>query len=357
MKRFVAVLAGIALLATACHLLPDENDVKRQGGLMLRIANFYSDEPLLKSTALPDTNVFVLTVVSLDGKVYYKGLYGERPDSILLPEGTYDISLLSGDYSVPAFDSPQWGTEIQVDVVADETTRVMLDCSQVNCGVKLAFGSHYKEVFGTSPVLIVQGENSLLYEFGEDRYAYFPPGETRFDLVTDGNPSPIFKRMLRAGVNLSINLDASSDNGGSLFEVSVDTQAMFEVEDVITDGTFFEEDGLTAKTAFCIDSIANHVGDTVWVWGYIVGGDCTADKVNFFTDSISSMTHLAIASHRSASKRSECAAVELSKSAVRAELNLKDNPQLKHRKIYLRGKVANYMGSWPGIKNLIEYRF
>ncbi|MBR5736662.1 MAG: DUF4493 domain-containing protein [Bacteroidales bacterium] len=358
MKRFAAICMGIAMFAASCQVLPDGGkEGLRQGGLQLRIALFYNDVPALKSAALPDTNSFVLTVADLTGKVYYNGLYGDRPESILLSEGTYNVSLLSGDYSVPAFDSPRWGAEVQVDIVADETTKVQLECSQVNSGVRLNYGSHYREMFGTSPVRIVQGEKNLLYPVGEQRYAYFPPGEVRFDIVTDTETKPIFKRTLRAGVNLTINLDASSDSGESIFEVTVDTQAVYETEDVVTDGTFFEEDGLTPRTAFSVEAAGQHVGDTVWVWGYIVGGDCTADNVNFFTDSIASTTHIAVASSLAASQRSDCMAVELSKAALRSQLNLRDNPQLKHRKIYVKGKVANYLGSWPGVKNLIEYQF
>lgn len=358
MKRIAAICLGIAMIATACHVLPDGEDQQlRKGGLVLRIADFYRDVPALKSAPLPDTNSFVLTVADLEGKVYYYGLYGERPESILLSEGTYEVSLVSADYSVPAFESPQWGAEVLVDIIANETSRVLLECSQINAGIRIKFGNRYRELFGTSPLRIVQGDKSLLYTVGEERYAYFPPGEALFEIVTDGETKPIFKRSFRSGVNLTINLDASSDSGESIFEVTVDTHAIYETEYILTDGTFFEEDGLTPKTAFCIDSAARHVGDTVWVWGYIVGGDCTASNVNFFTEDITSSTHIAIAASLSASKRSECLAVELSKAAMRTELNLVDNPQLKYKKIYLRGKVANYMGSWPGIKNLSEYRF
>ncbi len=358
MKRIAAIFLGIAMIATACHVLPDGEDQQlRKGGLVLRIADFYGGAPALKSTALPDTNSFVLTVADLEGKVYYYGLYGERPESILLSEGTYEVSLVSADYSIPVFESPQWGAEVLVEIIANETSRVLLECSQINAGIRIKFGNRYRELFGTSPLRIVQGDKSLLYTVGEERYAYFPPGEALFEIVTDTETKPIFKRSFRSGVNLTINLDASSDSGESIFEVTVDTHAIYETEDILTDGTFFEEDGLTPKTAFCIDSAARHVGDTVWVWGYIVGGDCTASNVNFFTEDITSSTHIAIAASLSASKRSECMAVELSKAAMRTELNLVDNPQLKYKKIYLRGKVANYMGSWPGIKNLSDYRF
>lgn len=358
MKRTAAICIGIAMCTTACTLLPDAEDQELgQGGLVLRISSFYNSAPALKSSALPDTNSFVLTIADLSGEVYYSGLYGERPESITLNQGTYELSLISADCSVPAFESPQWGAEMQVDIVADEETRVLLECTQINCGLRVNYGSNYLEKFGTSPVKLVQGENSLIYPLDEERFAYFPPGEVRFDIVTDDGDDPIFKRTLRAGVNLTVNLDASSEKGESVFAVAVDTQAVYETEDILTDGTFFEEDGLTARTAFSVEEAARHEGDTVWVCGYIVGGDCTADTVNFFTDSIASTTHIVIASSTSASSRSECMAVELSKAAMRSALNLKDNPQLRHRKIYLRGKVANYLGSWPGIKNLSEYQF
>ena len=358
MKKIAAILTWIAMIATACNLLPEEGEPDmRKGGLVLRIGRMDCDLPECKSVEAPDTNMFVLIVADLQGKVYYEGLYGARPESIQLSQGTYQVSLVSGDFSQPAFDAPQWGADMQVDIVADEITKVNLECSQINAGVRILFGSHYKEAFGESPVRIVQEDKSLVYAYGEERYAYFTPGEVRFDMVTGTGDNPIFKRVLRRGVNLTINLDASSDKGGAIFSVEVDMTAVFETEDVLTDGTFFEADGLSPRTAFSIDEAVNHPGDTVWVWGYIVGGDCTADKVNFFTEPVESTTHIAIAASKVASARSECMAVELSKAALRSGLNLVDNPELKYRKVYLRGKIANYMGSWPGVKNLIEYQF
>ena len=80
MKRFAAICIGIALFATACHVLPDEEDInQRKGGLVLGIASFKEDFSAIKSAALPDTNSFVLTVAGLQGTVYYNGLYGIAP--------------------------------------------------------------------------------------------------------------------------------------------------------------------------------------------------------------------------------------------------------------------------------------
>ena len=190
----------------------------------------------------------------------------------------------------------------------------------------------------------------------ESRYAYFAPGETLFSILEQSAETPIFTRILKAGVNLVISLDASSNQGSPVFSVRVDTQAKTERESIITDGSFFEENGLSARTAYSVEEALKHEGDTVWVWGFVVGGDCSDTDVNFFTEPIASTTHFALASSIDALQRSDCMAVELSKAAMRTALNLVDNPSLKYKKIWVKGKIANYMGSHLGVKSIIEYQ-
>ena len=100
-----------------------------------------------------------------------------------------------------------------------------------------------------------------------------------------------------------------------------------------------------------------HIGEkSVWVCGYIVGGDLSSAKEGIsFTPPFTSMTCLAIASRSSVTSKSSCMSVKLPKGDIRTEINLADNPGLIGRKIYLKGDlIAAYFGI-PGIENITEY--
>jgi hypothetical protein len=50
-----------------------------------------------------------------------------------------------------------------------------------------------------------------------------------------------------------------------------------------------------------------------------------------------------------------CLSVQLSSGDLRDALNLVDNPQNLHRKVYLRGDIVDAYYGIPGIKNVSEY--
>lgn len=93
MKRFAAICIGIALFATACHVLPDEEGQdRRKGGLVLGIASFSDDFAAIKSATLPDTNSFILTVAGLQGTVYYTACTETGPTLSYCPKAPIILS-------------------------------------------------------------------------------------------------------------------------------------------------------------------------------------------------------------------------------------------------------------------------
>ena len=101
---------------------------------------------------------------------------------------------------------------------------------------------------------------------------------------------------------------------------------------------------------------SGRAGDTLWVWGYVVGAILKEKTVIFGCDSLVPANNLALAGSPSAEAVDSCMAVQLTKSAHKAALSLADtlNRPLLHRKLYVRGKVSTYK-KFISVTNLCEY--
>ena len=101
-----------------------------------------------------------------------------------------------------------------------------------------------------------------------------------------------------------------------------------------------------------------HVGEkSLWVYGYIVGGDLTSNGKSVKIEGIDKTTHLALADSPSMKEKASCLAVELPKGALRDALNLVDHPEFIGRQIYLKGDVVGSYYGTTGLKSTAEYLF
>ena len=99
-----------------------------------------------------------------------------------------------------------------------------------------------------------------------------------------------------------------------------------------------------------------HVGETgVWLYGYIVGGDLTSAGKSVKTDGISKNTHIALAERSSITAKEDCVAVELPKGSVRDALNLVGHPDLRGRRVYVKGNIVESYFGTTGLKGTSEY--
>ena len=114
-------------------------------------------------------------------------------------------------------------------------------------------------------------------------------------------------------------------------------------------------DGKSPQKAFGIAEAARRTGDTLWVWGYVVGGDLTNNGIAF-EGPFQKNSNLALAASATERERSRCFPVELSRAAVRSRLNLVDNPLNLGRKLFLYGVSATYFGL-PGLKNVSDFQW
>lgn len=312
---------------------------------------------------IPDTDAFILKVSDSAGEILYKGKYGDSPETLLVNPGTYTVSAVSREFSTPEFDAPQFGDEQVVMVKAGAETRVLLDCSQLNCGVKLRISPDFPESYPQGSLSISSEEGSLVYGNASDRTGFFKPGNLTVVLDDGQTSTRLLSRFLEARQMLTLGIACPSAPGlssgtSSVVSISLDTLRTW-TEDEFIIGSQETDSGVTMENAYGVGQAKSHAGEKgVWVCGYIVGGDLSSSKNGIrFTPPFESMTCIAIAARSSVSEKASCMSVQLVKGPIREQLNLVENPQILSRKVYLKGDIESSYYGIPGMKNLTEFSF
>ena len=360
-KKSASTLALSVLLLAGCSdfLFPE----KQEGELQW---SFNSDTKTPgRSTAIPDTNDFILNIQNSAGEVIYSGTYGASPEKISVAGGTYTVNAISQKFTVPKFASPQYGDTKVVSVSAGKTTKVNLECMLMNSGVKLNINENFLKAYPNGALLLKSAEGKLAYSFTEQRVAYFNPGAVSLILTNEGKDETLLTRTLSSRQILTIGISAENPdnpaggNGkdGMNIRLDVDTTAVYLNEDYIIGGGSSEQTGLNKESALNIAAAKTHVGaEDVWVYGYIVGGDLTSGATGISFDApFKSATNLAIASRSSVCEKQYCISVSLPKGDIRDELNLPDHPDLIGKEIYLRGNIVESYYGLVGIKETSEF--
>ncbi len=138
-------------------------------------------------------------------------------------------------------------------------------------------------------------------------------------------------------------------------------------DDLTGDGTFANPYTIAdLRRCWCASSNESTFEDA-WVSGFIVGWAdmdagyrLSAASLRLAADGASA-SNIVLADAPTAVDVSQCAGVNLStatrrRKAVRAALNLSDNPQMLGRKVYVQGDVLRYGGE-TGMKRTDEYRY
>jgi hypothetical protein len=350
MKRFVLMGVLFSILLASCT-----RSAFQEGHASL---SFSFAAPLkttvTKAGALPDTNSFILLVKSNTGETLYNGLYGARPAEIVVPAGTYEVSVRSIDFDKPAFESPQYGDSKVIVVSNGEKVSVAFLCKLLNSGIRFSFSENFLKKYNNGYLLLEQEAGDLEYLFTENRTAYLKAGNVSICHKTTSASEPLFSRTLGAGEIYNITLDASSAESGSEFTIEVDTTAVYINEKVVIGEEFSGADGSSTQKAVSVSQAKNRIGDTLWMWGYIVGGDMSSSSVTF-VGPFTKDSHIAIAENASEKSRDACFSVELSKTAVKSALNLVSNPSNLGRKVFLKGVVVEAYFGLNGLKKVSEY--
>lgn len=357
----LAVFCCLCVLSlSSCEMLgADAVEEAADGEGQLRISFAASpDETVRSSVNIPDTSDFLLTVRNSSGAVVYDGTYGASPEAIMVKAGSYNVSVVSENFSKPAFSRPQFGDEQCVVVPSGGVADVKLTCSQVNSGVRLDIDPGFLTHCPDGVLFLKSDKGKLMYGYSEKRIAYFLPGNVSLVLSQGGTDRTLMTRRLESQQVLTLKVKISSDYcevpKSESISVSVDTSRVWVSDEYVIDGDSGKGDA--SENAMTVNQAMSSIGEEdVWVSGYIVGGNLTSSSASF-TGPFSSRTCILLGPRSSASDRSSCISVQLPAGDVRDALNLVDNPELLGVKVALKGDMVEAYYGLPGLKNCRAYK-
>ena len=310
---------------------------------------------------IPDINDFLLTIRDSKGITLYDGTYGDSPAKLTVPAGSYTLSIISEEFTSPAFAHPVYGAEEVVVIKAGESATVSLNCTLVNCGIRLRIAANFLTSFPDGVMYVKQGGAKLMYAYREDRIAYFKPGEIAVVLYNEGKEETLFTRTLEARQILTVSISApgEADGGASSIKVTLDTSKTWLTDNWVIggDNSGGGTGGGSVPDACSVADAKGKIGQKdVWVYGYIVGGDLTTSASGEVkTAGITKQTHLAMADRSTITDKTACIAVELPAGKVRDALNLVSHPDLVGTRVYVKGEIVEKYFGTVGLKGTSDY--
>ena len=302
---------------------------------------------------IPDTDDFILDIVDSDSRTVYNGRFGDSPESFSLSAGAYTVSAWSAEFESPEFDSPQWGDTQTVSVKAGGSIATTLECTQLHCGLRLLVEDSFRQAFPYGSLLVKAREGELEYSYDESRTAYFKSGSVNVCLLDAEEEQSLFTRTLEPRQVLSVKLKADIGQMNGRISIQIDTTRNYIGGEYCYD----DRDYSLIENALKVDELKDHLGEsTVWVEGYIVGVATGTSKFSF-TPPFEKNTNILLGLRSNTSQKEWCISAELRSGAIRDELNLVDNPNLKGRKVTIKGSPASSYFGIPGLKAVSEYQF
>lgn len=321
--------------------------------------NFPEDmyKDALEKADLPDTNDFILDVRNESGESIYSGYYGDSPESLSVPPGSYTITVKSSEFDRPKFSCPQYGDEQCVVVPAEGVVNVALECRQINAGIRLRISPDFLTRFPDGVLFVSSDDGRLMYGYSERRIAYFNPGSVSVVLNEEGKDRTLMTRHIGGQEILTVDVSVAGGGAGQEDEgisISVDTTRIWNDESLVIGGPS-SGGGETPDEALSVSEARANAGMAdVWVCGYIVGGDLTSSSISF-SPPFSSQTNMAVAARSSTDSKASCLSVALPAGKVRDALNLVSNPGNLGRRVYLKGDIVESYFGIAGIKNVSDY--
>lgn len=360
MKRFFLFLVLAATLVLQLSILFSCNRLGEEyssGKAILSISFIKGGEMFTKAGLnVPDTSAFLLKVTDKSGKIIYDGKYGDCPESLDVSPGSYNIRVVSSEFTKPAFDAPQFGDEQCVLVPENGIGNVKLLCRQINSGIKLKISSGFLSQCPESVLFIKSSEGKLMYSYSEKRIAYFLPGTITLLMSTGGVDQVLMVKEIHENevLTIGVSVPITSSSSDCNFSVAVDTSRVWVNDECIIGAAGA---GQEIGDALSVSEARDSAGkDDVWVCGYVVGGDLTSSSASFKYP-FESRTNILLGPRSSTVDKSMCLSVQLPAGDVRDALNLVDNPSLLGKRICVKGDVVSAYYGIPGIKNTVEYQY
>lgn len=328
------------------------------GELRLRITED-SVFPTRASLELPDTNDFLLEVSGPSGEIIYSGLYGKSPEAITVPAGSCNVSIRSEKFTSPAFSKPVFGDDRCILVPPGEAVNAELNCRQINAGIRLDISPDFLEAHPAGVLFLKSSAGRLMYAYRENRYAHFLPDEVSLILQEEDTQKVVFKRKMKAGemLHLNVSISSKSNVANSGLCLNIDTVRIWKTESCVIGAGGRKGD--TRDNSLSVNQAKASVGmKDVWVSGYIVGGDMKTGATGIsFNGPFNSDTHFAMGSRASVGGKESCISVQLPNGSIREQLNLVANPHLLGHRIYIKGDVEEKYFGVVGIKNVSDFAF
>lgn len=309
-----------------------------------------------------DTNKYLLRITNSSGVDIYHGKYTERPSELYVRPGTYKVGIESREFYEPESLYPLFGQVQTVKCKKDSTVHISLKSSQLTGGMRFVFTKRFMEYFKGTGIYLKRDTIESKYRYTDSRYMFFREGKILVIYKNkDGHPSYsppdrpgytdtlLFYRKLQPEelVTITLDYDLTKVQSGGI-EIKVDTARVRTTD-------YYNVGGIAPFGCQSILEAQKSIGDTITVFGYIVGGDATSTNFNR-KKPFKSKTHILIASQTWQSLREKTLAVELPETdKTRQLLNLVDHPELLKRPIVIRGRVVDAYFGHPGLKYVKFY--
>ncbi len=309
-----------------------------------------------------DTNRYILRITNSSGVDVYYGKYTGRPSELYVKPGTYTIGIESRVFYEPEYLYPLFGEVRSVKCKKDSTVRIELKSSQLTGGIRFVFTRRFTEYFKGTGIYLRRDTIETKYRYTDSRYVFFREGKIMALYKNkDGHPSYsppdrpgyadtlLFYRKMQPEELVTITLDydlTRLGKGGITFRIDTARVRSTDYHNVGGIAPFGCQSVLEAQKS---------IGDTITVFGYIVGGDATSTSFNR-KKPFKSKTHIVVASQTWQTLREKTLAVELPETdKMRQLLNLADHPELLKRPIVISGRVVDSYFGYPGLKYVKSY--
>lgn len=352
MKKLSIFKAALLLFAAAgaaasCEELTGRND---KGSIQISLSkDFYAQTKALSN--VPDPGDFLLTVTDAKGNIIFNGSFASSPEQMEVDAGSYTVSIRSRDFTEPLFEAPQWGDTQIAAVAAGQCVSVLLNCVQMNSGIRLVPDATFRTAFPESTLYLKGAGGSLMYSYTEKRTAFFQPGMVSVVLSNGGSQESLCSRQLSAQEMLTLGLSANlGEYSSGKIGVQVDTTRNWVMDGFTAGGAS------TYESAYSVTEARDHIGEKdAWVQGYMIGVATNTGKFAF-DPPFSKNTNIVIGLRSSTTDPEYMLSVELPKGNIRDALNLQDNPGLLGRPVRICGEIAEAYYGIPGLKSPKEYR-
>jgi hypothetical protein len=349
MKRQILLLILSLSAMCACS----DKDAPEKKGTGVLTLNINGSASLKAGVEVTD---FILRIS--DGATeMLKERIGDLPEEILLPEGSYIVEAYSAEFYVPKFETPVYSGKTTVEIEAGETKEAALVCSQSNAGIRVMWASAFIDAYSAFQAQIDCNAGYLNYSSMETRAGYFLPGTVSISVTADGQTINCGSITLAARDMVTATLRPKQTPSGNLsIDISVDeTVNSREVEITVDQGN--AEPNSETNPYTIAEAVARQgQGETdAWITGYIAGSKPSAGY-DFTNSAAWQTTNIVLADEVAETNDAKCVFVELGTGAIRAGLNLVDNPNNLYRKILIKGNLSAYF-TRAGLRNVSAYSF